>query len=255
MPDPQDPHLPTVSQPTKPMQFIVFTDLDDTLFTSLRKAPPGGSHQPVAFLRDGAPISYASPVQQAWFAHWQAHALVIPVTARNLDAYRRVSLDFRHHAIINYGGLILNPDGSLDAAWQEHSAGQARSSQARLTALAADAARFGEDLHIRLIEDQGICFYLLIKSRSGAPLDAAAAHLAAQLRPGEQLHHNANNLALLPPWLDKAHAVARVLALYRQQYGSILSIGMGDSRIDLAFMRQCDFLLAPQHSQIAAGLP
>lgn len=237
------------------MQFIVFTDLDDTLFTSLRKIPPGSSHRPVAFLRDGAPISYASATQQAWLAHWQTHALVIPVTARNLDAYRRVALDFRHHAIINYGGLILNPDGSLDAPWLQHSTEQARASQARLAALAADAARFGEDLHIRLIEDQNICFYLLIKSRSGAPLDAVAAYLAAQLRPGEQLHHNANNLALLPPWLDKAHAVAHVLALYRQQYGELLSIGMGDSRIDLAFMRQCDFLLAPQHSQIATSWP
>lgn len=235
------------------MKFIVFTDLDDTLFTSLRKAPPGDSHRPVAYLRDGAPISYASATQQAWLAHWQEHALVIPVTARNLDAYRRVRLDFRHHAILNYGGLILNPDGHIDATWQAHSAAQAVQSQARLQALADRATAWGEDLHIRLIHDQGICFYLLIKSHSGAPLDAVAADLAAQLQVGEQLHHNGNNLAILPPWLDKAHAVAHVQALYRQQYGAIISVGMGDSRIDLAFMRQCDFLLTPQHSQIAAN--
>ena len=233
------------------MTLLVFTDLDDTLFTSMRKAPPDGSHQPLAFLADGSPISYASRTQQAWLAHWQQHAILIPVTARNHDAYRRVHLSFSAHAVINYGGIILNPDGSPDPDWRDDSAQHAKHSAPRLQALAERMHGRRSDLNIRIVEDFGIPFYLVIKSSSGEALDDIAAELAAHLtHPGDKLHHNGNNLAVIPGWLDKAHAVAHLLAQYRQQYGEIVSIGMGDSRIDLGFMRHCDYLIAPQRSQI-----
>ena len=80
------------------------------------------------------------------------------------------------------------------------------------------------------------------------------ARAAARLRPylGEhcRLLQNGNNLAVLPAWLDKAHAVAHLQQHYRAQYGAILSIGMGDSTSDLPFMRHCDYLLTPAESQI-----
>lgn len=97
---------------------LLFTDLDDTLFTSARKAAPTPAHVPLAYLKDGTPISYASPCQQALLAHWQAQAVMIPVTARNLDAYRRVRIPFTAHAVINHGGIILLPDGSADPGWR-----------------------------------------------------------------------------------------------------------------------------------------
>ena len=116
---------------------LLFTDLDDTLFTSARKAAPTPAHVPLAYLKDGAPISYASPCQQALLAHWQAHATMIPVTARNLDAYRRVRIPFTAHAVINHGGVILLPDGSADPAWLAQSRANAAQSVAGLEALAA----------------------------------------------------------------------------------------------------------------------
>ena len=84
------------------------------------------------------------------------------------------------------------------------------------------------------------------------------ARAAARLRPhlGEhcRLLQNGNNLAVLPAWLDKAHAVAHLQQHYRARYGAILSIGMGDSSSDLPYMRLCDYLLAPSASQIARQL-
>ena len=79
--------------------------------------------------------------------------------------------------------------------------------------------------------------------------------MRGKLRDGEKLHWNGNNLALLPPWLDKAHAVRRLQEQYRRRYGTILSIGMGDSASDLPFMQRCDYLLTPVGSQIARALP
>ena len=236
------------------IKILLFADLDDTLFTSARKAPPGATHLPAAYLRDGSPISYASPAQQTLLAHWQAHARIIPTTARNHDAYRRVALPFADHAIINHGGIILSPDGTPDRDWLARSRDLAATSSDTLAALAARVA--DPTLNTRLISDHDIPFYLLVKSPGGDL--AALARAAARLRPylGEhcRLLQNGNNLAVLPAWLDKAHAVARLQQHYRARYGAILSIGMGDSTGDLPFMRHCDYLLTPAGSQIAQQL-
>ena len=239
------------------MQTVLFTDLDDTLFVSKRKAPPAPDYQAAAFLADGSPISYASPVQQQWLAHWRQHALVVPVTARNHDSFRRVALPFDSHAVIDYGAVILNPDGTPDEAWLDNSRRAASGCLPRWDDLQQTLFRQPEsaDWNIRLIADYGIACYLLVKAKSGeGSLKAAADVLRGKLRDGEKLHWNGNNLALLPPWLDKAHAVRRLQEQYRRRYGTILSIGMGDSLIDTAFMRCCDYLIAPAASQIAAAL-
>ena len=234
---------------------LLFTDLDDTLFTSARKAAPTPAHVPLAYLKDGAPISYASPCQQALLAHWQAHATMIPVTARNLDAYRRVRISFTAHAVINHGGVILLPDGSADPAWLAQSRANAAQSVAGLKALAARLPATAA-LNVRLICDYDIPFYLLMKSTSAdlAPLDDAAGRLRPHLGDAYRLHQNGNNLAVLPAWLDKAHAVAHLLAKYRAYHPALVSIGFGDSSSDLPYMRLCDYLLAPSASQIARQL-
>lgn len=184
------------------MQTVLFTDLDDTLFVSKRKAPPAPDYQAAAFLADGSPISYASPVQQQWLAHWRQHALVVPVTARNHDSFRRVVLPFDSHAVIDYGAVILNPDGTPDEAWLDNSRRAASGCLPRWDELQQTLFRQPEsaDWNIRLIADYGIACYLLVKSKSGeGSLKTAADVLRNALTAGEKLHWNGNNLALLPP--------------------------------------------------------
>ena len=241
------------------LPILLFTDLDDTLFHSYRKIPPTETHQAMAYLSDGRPISYASIQQQTLLQHWQQSATVIPVTARNYDSYGRVDIHFTHHAIINYGAVILNPDGSIDAHWLEQSQQSAQYSVPQLQTLADQLTALPQavftDLNIRLIGDFGITFYLLIKSQSGnlEHLNTAATLLKPLLQNQEKLHLNSNNLAILPAWLDKAHAVRYVQQHYQQQ-GHFLTIGMGDSLIDLPFMQCCDFWLTPNQSQIDAAV-
>ena len=172
------------------MKILLFADLDDTLFSSARKAPPSEAHLPVAYLRDGSPISYASPVQQQWLAHWRQHALVVPVTARNHDSFRRVALPFDSHAVIDYGAVILHPDGTPDEAWLENSRRAASGCLPRWDELQQMLFRQPEsaDWNIRLIADYGIACYLLVKSKSGegslktaAEVETRTAEIVAQI--------------------------------------------------------------------------
>ena len=85
---------------------------------------------------------------------------------------------------------------------------------------------------------------------------AIAAHCAGlcQHNPalaGFRLHRNGNNVALLPPWLDKSHAVAYVKHKLAQRHPGVVTFGMGDSLVDLAFMNECQYMIVPTASQIA----
>ena len=237
--------------------FILFTDLDDTLFHSRRKKTPLEACRPAAYLQNGEPVSYADPKQQAMLAHWLKYSAVIPVTARDSGSFGRVDIPFAHHAVIDYGGVILNPDGQPDARWLRQSRHSAAKALPGLQCL-ADSLRglppeIADDLNIRLIGDFGITFYLLLKSRSGrqSNLNPAATILRPLLQGGEKLHLNANNLAVLPAWLDKRNAVLHLLGIYRRLMPDAVTLGMGDSLTDLPFMQACDYRIVPAGSQIA----
>lgn len=69
-----------------------------------------------------------------------------------------------------------------------------------------------------------------------------------------RIHANGNNLAIIPSWLDKRHAVEHLIKQYRARTNALITFGMGDSLIDLGFMGSCDYILTPGTSQIAATL-
>ena len=99
---------------------IIFLDLDDTLFSSRRKSPEDLSlFEPVAYGKQGEPLSYMSARQRQFFEWLRKDAEVVPTTGRNGDAYRRVRLPFAGHAILSHGGLILDKDGVPDAGWHQ----------------------------------------------------------------------------------------------------------------------------------------
>ncbi|MBF6907527.1 hypothetical protein HN295_20390, partial [Acinetobacter baumannii] len=102
---------------------FLFADLDDTLFQTLEKCAVRDALQPAAWYSDGRICSYTTPAQRAFFAFVSEGMTVIPTTARSLDAFRRVSLGFSgvgfsSYAILNFGGVILLPNGEIDRDWQ-----------------------------------------------------------------------------------------------------------------------------------------
>ena len=172
------------------MKKILFADLDDTLFQSHRKSNPAEDWLPLAYLADGLPISYANPQQQAALQLFLREMTLIPVTARNHDAFQRVHIPFAAEAVLNYGGIVLNVDGTPDESWLTSSRDQARQSEADLHAWVEALSREGDrlqlDLRVRLIADFGIPFYVVAKSTSGnvAAVEAAAEAFDAHVPKG-----------------------------------------------------------------------
>ncbi|WP_146215189.1 hypothetical protein [Rivihabitans pingtungensis] len=245
---------------------ILFTDLDDTLFQSHRKQPPEPGWRPVALLSDGTPISYQSPMQQHALDFLKQDMHVIPVTARNHDAYRRVNIPFTAEAILNYGGIILQANGQPDDCWLTRSRHEAQHSTTLLAnwqhALQQEAKHLERDASIRLIVDFGIPFYLVVKMHDQNDPETGIQTLqqaAKRIRQhpafsNVRIHANGNNLAIIPSWLDKRHAVEHLIKQYRARTNALITFGMGDSLIDLGFMGSCDYILTPGTSQIAATL-
>ena len=248
------------------LPIAAFTDLDDTLFSTLRKqkAPHLDTElHPHAYLKDGAPISYSNAKQRALQHYLAAAARVIPVTARSISAFKRVNIPFSSYAVVSHGACVLLPDGTPDLTWRKQmqpllEAARLPLDDAIKTLVNSEQNASGA-LRVTLVEEHGQALYALVKH--GDADEAVIAELARTCaRPwvlanaGFQLHVNGNNLAIIPPGINKAVAVRYVAALLANELGEFVSIGLGDSLTDGGFMLDCDYYLVPNGSQLAHAL-
>lgn len=245
------------------MKTFLFTDLDDTLFQTLAKCPPGQELVAAAFLADGRANSFSTPGQRALLELFAAQSTIIPTTARDLASYQRVALPIRFtsYSILNFGGLVLRPDGHLDADWfglMQADMAEAKAGLVDITGrLDAYCTQKGLPNRARIISDEGIAFFALLKDpeKNLSRLNALEEAVIQPWLGGEgkdfALHTNGNNHAILPKSLDKSRAVAYVSDLLRAEHGEILTLGMGDSRSDGPFLALCDYAITPHHSQLS----
>lgn len=242
------------------MRAIAFVDLDDTLFQTIRKCPSDIAESaltPLGYAKDGLPLSYATPRQMAFIEWLTETTLFVPVTARGLDALRRVRIPFTA-AVCAHGGVVLNDAGEVDEGWAGHIATQALAHAPALAALAdavtREATGLGLTLSVRILSEGPIGLYVLVKHPEAidAALNAAVDAMAGEVPSGWTIHRNGNNIALMPPFLGKAHAVAHILPDLRRRYPDAPTLGIGDSLTDAPFMAMCDFAMTPTGSQLAA---
>jgi hypothetical protein len=240
---------------------FLFADLDDSLFQSLEKCHEADDLQPAAFLKDGSPISFTTARQRAFLAMAHDGMTIIPATARNLNAFLRVKLNFSSYAVLNYGGIVMAPDGAVDAAWLQSMRGDMERALPGLQ----DVVRVMDDYaqsvgfagRSRLIEDFSTPFYVVIKDPGKVParLEQIEREVVTPwiATAGKEyfVHRNGNNLAILPKALNKARAVRYLAERLKQEHGEILTFGMGDSKSDATFMAACDYAIVPRGTQLA----
>jgi hypothetical protein len=235
---------------------LILTDLDDTLFQTLEKCPADRTGlKQMSSLIDGSPSGFATPLQQH-VLRWLDNGTVVPVTARGRDVLARVDIR-QAPAIASNGGCIIAEDTALDLAWHHHLTAQAADGAAVLDVyqLLTDGLPAAAFRHWSVAE-HGLDLYVVIKSnmRDHSALADLEAALAT-IKPGEwRCHRNGNNLAYLPPWLSKRHAVRYLIDRVRAQAPDTPVIGIGDSISDVGFMDLCDFAMAPTRSQLWADV-
>ncbi len=242
------------------MKTIFFTDLDDTLFATTRKQPLEKDFRLATTLKDGSASAYQSPKQQQFLQLWQKNTLIIPVTARNHETFSRVHIDFNSYAVINHGGIILDENGEIYQEWhklqQENSAKTTEWLQQQYQHLQEIAEKLKANIRIKINSDYNLNLYVLLKSNTNDEqmlqkiVEQYQALYADELNSTGYIHINANNLAILPNWLNKQYAVKFLQQKFSEEYGEFLSIGCGDSLSDMNFMQCCDFWIAPSNSQI-----
>ncbi len=234
---------------------LVFVDLDDTLFQSGRKIAPERRCATAARDRDGEPICFLDPARQRMVAWLLESAEVVPVTARSVEAFRRVELPFRHGAICSHGAVMIDNMGEIDPGWHRGIARLLAPWQPRLLQLGEQIGRIAVESQLPLrhwsVIEQGVAIYHVVKQNSGD--DRLLVDLLQQLRPTlDQMalkHHlNGNNLALMPQPLDKSLAVEAWLE--RRGGCDRPLLAFGDSLTDLPFMQRCHWWATPAGSQI-----
>lgn len=240
------------------MGILTFLDLDDTVFQTRRKCPGGAPLVVATVSRDGSPLSFMTEAQRTLVDWLVRTTTVIPTTGRCHDALRRVQIPFEHGAIVDHGGAIVGPGGELDRAWDERVAAiLARSHHAIVRAretLDALEVREALGLRVRTVTDFGRDIYVVAKHASADPGALATARAACDdlvsREPALRLVATDNNLALLPREIRKEAAVRHVRERLAKK--TLLTLGVGDSLADLAYMLDCHFAMLPSRSQIVS---
>ncbi|MCK5871676.1 MAG: hypothetical protein KAG26_02520 [Methylococcales bacterium] len=244
------------------MELFVFLDLDDTIFQTPRKCPAEVKLTPASVSKEGLAASFFTEKQYYLFNALKANTHIIPTTARDEKTFLRATcIEQFEYAIINHGGIVLNADGSFDRQWFQTIENQITPLLPLLKGLEQQVRQFSKihsiPLNIRLIEDFGLSFYVSIKHEYGHT-EALTYVDKCVIQPylamhalGFYCHINDNNLSVLPNEINKASAVAYVQKKLDKRYKKdYLSVGMGDSLTDMAYMQLCDYFITPKNSQI-----
>lgn len=236
------------------MRPLIFVDMDDTLFQTARKCPPG-ERECVAVDKAGEPASFMMPQQRAFFEWIGANAALVPCTGRNVAAYERIQLPGFTRAICSFGGVIREASGEPNAPWHETIAVESEREAEHLAAFRQraleEAAIAGVDARARVIEDAGLPLYVSIKHNAEdiGDLSSLLPSVRAFLPAAWTIHANANNMALLPPFLSKARAARWYLENLAEQPVPF-TLGVGDSLSDLNYMSACHYAVTPTSSQL-----
>jgi hydroxymethylpyrimidine pyrophosphatase-like HAD family hydrolase len=237
---------------------VIFTDIDETLIHSVRRRPPQEGDALAARDKHGNPTSFQSPSQAALLGLLQRADRVVAVTGRSVDAYLRVVLPLSSVAVVHHGAVILRA-GEPDEAYAQAVEPALRASSSaleegwgRIEGILADPSAGLRASRQRL---DGRTIEVCVKSAlPGATEVGPQAELIRRrweaLGADVIIHHNGNNLALLPAQVDKKRAVGWLMERFTEELGPISSVGVGDSLTDHGFMSLCDYYIIPDRSQL-----
>jgi hydroxymethylpyrimidine pyrophosphatase-like HAD family hydrolase len=248
------------------MKRFVFTDLDNTIVRHQSRITDVANNQIqiVGTDESGNQSTVMTKADLEFFQEISHFGTVIPTTGRSMAGYWRLHglvSSFTSWAILNHGATILMPKNSkVDADWLERTKGI-------MTRLTNDLLEVYKKLlslntviienrcytnTIRLHQEHGFGLYISVRASRVIP----ELHLMQQRQTIALLCHEHNDFEVLhtgritsviPRQLNKKDAVLEVIGRLGDQ---IETLGVGDALTDLPFMQVCNFMRAPENSEI-----
>jgi hydroxymethylpyrimidine pyrophosphatase-like HAD family hydrolase len=239
-------------------RLFIFTDIDDSLFSSREKVPENMESIAVAKNKDGDDVGFATLPQIQLEEILSNAGTIIPVTGRNKDTLYLYKRNWRSYQIASHGAVVLNTHGAVDQEWIDSIKSEIEMASEILPDILEEISRLAlltsSNGRSRIIVDQGIPCYFCAKYDSKELLDTIEnecifKQVIDDRYQNWRIHRNGNNVAFLPPYASKERATAFV----KNRLGinaNDLTIGIGDSVSDLGFMGLCGFQVIPSKSQI-----
>lgn len=246
----------------KSCRLFVFTDLDDTLFSSSKREQTDFSIAATVDMK-GNPSAHSSIQQQKLLDIMvEAGAMIIPVTGRRSCSFLNCKLSVianSKYSIVSHGAVILNEMHQLLDEWLVFIEKQfnLKEWQNTLTIIYGRLLNYfkmvNNGVRVRLIVDKGITAYICIKiakkNYQEDKLREISTFLNSILPNDMFLHKNGRKFAILPPYAQKK--VALDFLKKKMDVGVLDTVfGIGDSYSDLPFMSDSDFLIVPKQAQI-----
>ncbi|MCA2452958.1 HAD-IIB family hydrolase [Vibrio alginolyticus] len=242
------------------MKKIVFTDLDETLFSS------NDIGEPATVDKLNKYHSYSSPKKRALIDLFESKStLVIPVTGRNSESLNRCILKEIlecEYSIVSYGMLVLDRKKKPLQDWINllHDNYNFCEWESVINyayeVIRHDLSHIGDKLNVKIIVDHGIVSHLSIKLKrkyyDSDILNEISTYLNSHKFSNFKFHENDRTFALLPPFCNKAKAV-QYLKNKISNDGDLV-FGIGDSTTDIEFMKQADYMIVPRNTQISRGI-
>lgn len=240
---------------------IALVDLDDTLFQTFRRKQPEDNWAVATLDKDGQPLAFLNLKQQYFLGFLLSCTKPIPVTARSVEAFNRVKIDFQHGAVCSHGATILTKDGSLDQEWHSRIKQELSdllipnffdSLLAHILQL-IEQNQFKDSVRHWVVSENDLDIYFVIKQNDYSEENAFLHKLSELIDPCYMefiyIHGNGNNLAFIPKCISKARAVEYLLKKIKLESPNIPVLGFGDSLSDLDFMFLADYACLPNGGQ------
>lgn len=233
-------------------EIMIFVDLDDTLFQTKRKKENGIFQ--ATYPANPENISYMTDYQKLFIdlLSDSEKTVIVPVTARDNQQYFRTDLSRNSKvkiACTYFGGQILEDNKPL-FEWESF----IKESYEKINPSMNDIFNKVYQLidHELFNLTMSEHYYLVIKNKNKLlnnykiQNEKLKVLLSGIISDNYFLHHNDNNISILPKFIDKKNAVEYLI----KKYKPVLTIGVGDSLTDLGFMSLCNFKIIPNNSQI-----
>jgi hydroxymethylpyrimidine pyrophosphatase-like HAD family hydrolase len=232
------------------MTDLIATDLDRTLIYSQRARALGTDDAPVVCveMQDGRPASYMTASAAAAFRRLAASRLVVPVTTRVLDQYRRVLLPGpppRFAVAANGGALLV--DGQVDDDWTRR-VGRTLIGTfplARVWDYVGQVCRPEFTVQVRNASD---LFCYAVVRRSRLPVGFVDDVSAWAAERGWRTSLQGRKLYWVPEALTKSAAVLRIA----DRAGCHRVLAAGDSLLDVELLLGADLGIHPGHGELHA---